>query len=54
MAQWHKNTVPECKEKTCSGEMLVTVSRGSRKNVVRAVYIPPHHCTLEEMGGICV
>lgn len=55
MGQWYKNTVPECNEKTCSGEMLVTVYSGSRKKVVRAVYIPYHHCTLEEMGwDMCV
>lgn len=51
MAQWNKNTVPKCKEKTHSDEVLVTVVKGaSYKRVVKAVYIPYHHCTIEDLG----
>lgn len=27
MAQWNENTVPKCKDKTCSDEVLVTIKR---------------------------
>lgn len=27
MAQWNKNTVPKCKDKTCSDEVLVTIEK---------------------------
>ena len=27
MAQWNKNTVQKCNDKTCSDEVLVTVER---------------------------
>ena len=51
MAQWNKNTVPKCEEKNHSDEVLVTVVKGvSWKRVVKAVYIPYHHCTLEDLG----
>lgn len=55
MAQWNKNTVPTCQKKDCSDEVLVTVEKvGSKgqvyRNVLKAVYIPDHHCTLEDMG----
>ena len=53
MAQWNKNTVPKCKDKTCSDEVLVTVEKyciGTYRRVLRAVYFPYHHCTLEDMG----
>ena len=53
MAQWNKNTVPKCEDKTCSDEVLVTVEkycRGTYRRVLKAVYIPYHHCTLEDMG----
>ncbi len=51
MAQWNKNTVPKCKEKTHSDEVLVTVVKGTTyKRVVKAVYIPYHHCTIEDLG----
>lgn len=54
MAQWNRNTVPKCDERTCSNEVLVTVEKnrcdGRRiGKVVRAVYIPYHHCTVEDM-----
>lgn len=55
MGQWYRNTVPKCKEKTCSDDTLVTIEvKGYQgeiyKRVVRAVYIPYHHCTVEDMG----
>lgn len=50
MAQWNKNTVPKCKEKTHSDEVLVTVDKGTGQIVLKAVYIPYHHCTLEDLG----
>ena len=55
MAQWNKNTVPKCKDKTCSDEVLVTIEKqgwkgGTYRRVVKAVYIPYHHCTVEDMG----
>ena len=50
MAQWNRNCVPKCKEKNCSDYILVTVERYSYTKVLRAVYIPYHHCTLEDMG----
>ena len=53
MAQWNKNTVPKCDDKTCSDEVLVTVEkycRGTYRRVLKSVYIPYHHCTLEDMG----
>lgn len=55
MAQWNKNTVPTCRKKDCSDEVLVTVetieSKGQvYRKVLKAVYIPDHHCTLEDMG----
>lgn len=43
MAQWNKNTVPKCEDKTCSDEVLVTVekyARGTYRRVLKAVYIP--------------
>lgn len=27
MAQWNRNTVPKCDERTCSNEVLVTVEK---------------------------
>lgn len=55
MAQWNRNTVPKCKVKDCSDEVLVTVEhigyRGEPwRRVVKAVYFPYQHCTLEDMG----
>lgn len=31
MAQWNKNTVPKCKDKTCSDEVLVTIKNRDGK-----------------------
>lgn len=50
LAQWNKNSVPKCKEKTHSNEVLVTVEKCTCKRVLKAVYIPYHHCTVEDMG----
>ena len=50
MANWNRNTVPKCKEKECSDEVLVTVDNGRFKRVLKAVFIPYHHCTVEDMG----
>lgn len=55
MAQWNKNTVPTCEDKTCSDEVLVSIEKqgwkgGIYRRVVKAVYIPYHHCTVEDMG----
>lgn len=50
MAQWNVNTVPKCEKKNHSDEVLVTVCKGTWKRVVKAVYIPYHHCTVEDMG----
>ena len=55
MAQWNRNIVPRCENKNCSNEVLVTVEHIGYngklyRRVVKAVYIPHHHCTLEDMG----
>lgn len=55
MAQWNKNTVPKCEVGKCSDEILVTVERigyGGKlyRRVIKAVYFPYHHCTVEDMG----
>lgn len=50
MAQWNSKTVPKCEEKTHSDEVLVTVDKGKWQRVLKAVYIPYHHCTLEDLG----
>lgn len=55
MAQWNRNTVPKCENKKCSDEVLVTVERIGYdgklyRRVVKAIYIPHHHCTVEDMG----
>lgn len=55
MAQWNRNTVPKCENKKCSDEVLVTVERtgyGGKlyRRVIKAVYFPHHHCTVEDMG----
>lgn len=54
MAQWNKNTVPKCENKKCSDEVLVTVERigyGGKlyRRVIKAVYFPYHHCTVDDM-----
>lgn len=53
MAQWNKNTVPQCKNKNCSDEVLATVERTGYdgklyKRVIKAVYFPYHHCTIDD------
>ena len=51
MTQWNKNAAPECKDKTCSDEVLVTILKyGTYKKVLKAVYVPYHHCTFKDMG----
>lgn len=50
MAQWNTNYVPKCKERTHSDEVLVTVDKGTWQRVLKAVYIPYHHCTIEDLG----
>lgn len=50
LAQWNSNFTPKCKERNCSDEVLVTVDNGRFKRVSKAVYIPYHHCTVEDMG----
>lgn len=53
MAQWNKNTVPKCEKKCCSDEVLVTVEKYARETyqrVLKAIYIPYHYCTVEDMG----
>lgn len=50
MAQWNKSTVPKCEEENHSDEVLVTVVKGKYKRVLKAVYIPYHHCTVEDLG----
>lgn len=50
MGQWHSHTIPKCRDRDCSDELLVTVKTGYGKRVVKAVYFPHHHCTIEEVG----
>lgn len=54
MAQWNRNTVPKCKTGECSKEVLATIEKNYNdetfRRVVKAVYIPYHHCTTEDMG----
>ena len=55
MGKWYSNTVPKCKAHKCSDEALVTVEhRGYQgkvwDRVVKAVYIPFRHCTVEDMA----
>lgn len=55
MAQWNSHTVPKCETKKCSDEVLVTVEHIGYLNklyreIVKAVYFPYHHCTVEDMG----
>lgn len=51
---WNRNTVPKCEPKNFSDEVLVTVEHMGYKGklfsrVVKAVYVPYHHCTLEDV-----
>lgn len=54
MAQWNKNTVPKCDVRNCSDEVLITVQHMGLgklyRRVIKAVYFPYHHCTVEDMG----
>lgn len=55
MASWNVNTVPKCKPKECSEEVLVTVERRGyngklHRRVLKAVYIPYKNTTVEDMG----
>ena len=54
MAQWNKNTVPKCKDRNCSDEVLATVIRYGfqgepYRKVIRAIYVPYHHCTTDDI-----
>ena len=55
MAQWNKNTVPNCDVRKCSDEVLATVEHIGcdgklYRRVIKVVYFPYHHCTVEDMG----
>lgn len=50
MSQWNRNTVPKCKENECSDEVLVTVENKYCTKVLKAIYIPYHHCTTDDIG----
>ena len=52
MIQWNKNTIPKCKDKNCSDEVLVVVEKygGIYKRTLKAVYVPYRHCTFKDMG----
>ncbi len=50
MGKWNTNTVPQCKEKEFSDEVLVTVKKYQRTRVMKAIYVPYHHCTSEDVA----
>lgn len=55
MASWNANTVPKCKPRECSDEVLVTVEhKGYQgkiyRRVLKAVYFSDHNATVEDMG----
>lgn len=56
MAKWNIDTVPKCEKGTTSDEVLVTIEKASiitgeiYSRVVKAVYIPHHNCSLEDLG----
>ncbi len=56
MAKWNIDTVPKCAKGTTSDEVLVTIEKASiitgeiYSRVVKAVYIPHHNCSLEDLG----
>lgn len=55
MAQWNKNIVPKCDVGKCSDEVLATVEHIGYdgklyKRIIKSVYFPYHHCTVEDMG----
>lgn len=55
MAKWNIGTVPKCEKGTTSDEVLVTIEKASiitgeiYSRVVKAVYIPHHNCSLEDL-----
>lgn len=55
MAKWNI-AVPKCEKGTTSDEVLVTIEKASiitgeiYNRVVKAVYIPHHNCSLEDLG----
>lgn len=55
MAKWNIGTVPKCEKGTTSDEVLVTIEKASiitgeiYSRVVKAVYIPNHNCSLEDL-----
>lgn len=53
MANWNIHTVPKCKKGNISDEVLVTWIPKWNKNakfVSKAVYIPYHNCTNDDLG----
>lgn len=55
MGKWYSNTVPKCKEHNCSDEVLITCEHNGYlgktvRRVIKAVYIPYHNATVEDMG----
>lgn len=53
MANWNVHTVPKCEKGNMSDEVLITWIPNWNKNVKlvsKAVYIPYHHCTDEDLG----
>lgn len=55
MASWNANTVPKCKPRECSNEVLVTVEHKGyqgkiHRRVLKAVYFSDHNATVEDMG----
>lgn len=50
MSSWNCNTVPKAEKGNCSDEVLVTVQYRNRKRILKAVYIPYHNATVEDMG----
>ncbi len=54
MAQWNRNTVPKCDVGKYSDEVLATVEHIGcdgkiYRRVIKAVYFPYHHCTVEDI-----
>jgi hypothetical protein len=54
-AKWNIDTVPKCEKGTTSDEVLVTIEKASiitgeiYSRVVKALYIPHHNCSLEDL-----
>lgn len=52
MGKWNTQTVPVCKKSNMSDEVLVTyIPKWNEqiRRVIKAVYIPYHHCTDEDL-----